>query len=521
MMSYRDRKLLRPLSVVLLLPVFMLVTSDAETCGLTDHMSAMQVFLETNSRTPHGNQQPHHASGSLPQVLTLLQAAGQVVDQATALAVAKFGANADQLVGSEEEEFVGAKNSQSTNFGRNVGSAVFVGIAVALIVACYAGQKRGDSDSEDDDEVEHRNFEPLDEDAYRLTVVLLVRDGQFLANNSGLSMLRVTRILGHLGLLAATIVIQIVLLNQIKFLVTPQAVTTIRTAYDEYELKMCGGVENHTTLTINGKHRCKPEYFQPDIFMGLDDELKTDVCNIPFSQLRFFKLVLLIWSLTCIGQMKMCIETFATIMWATPTCESMVHAVISVEEAEHHEQGHSHLGADDAMQEAFGRDISKNEEQGAEKVITALTAPMKAIIFLLVLLPWFIISCNLLAEGSRWLASTNDFGDLILNAVGLEFVLLLKDLVYHTIVTERNKRELRNTFVHPIVKKETAGYLVFMGGFIWGALAVMWVYAYIFHIQTVLPEYKWDVHASCTRWLKSLKVKPNITALREAGLGSF
>jgi len=146
---------------------------------------------------------------------------------------------------------------------------------------------------------------------------------------------------------------------------------------------------------------------------------------------------------------------------------------------------------------------------------------MKAIIFLLVLLPWFIISCNLLAEGSRWLASTNDFGDLILNAVGLEFVLLLKDLVYHTIVTERNKRELRNTFVHPIVKKETAGYLVFMGGFIWGALAVIWVYAYIFHIQTVLPEYKWDVHASCTRWLKSLKVKPNITALREAGLGSF
>jgi len=525
MTPYRDWKLLRPLNVALLSTVVMRVMSDSETCGTTDHMSGLQVFLETESKASHGrgNQQPHQESGSLPRVLALLQAAGQATDQATAYVVAKFGANADQLVGSEEEEVVFAENSQSSHFG----SAMFVGIAVAFVVACYVWQKGRHSGSKDDDEeVERRSFEPLEEDAYRLAMVLLVCDGQFLANNQGASLLRVTRIIGHVGLLAATIVIQLVLLSQIKFLVTPQAVTTIRTAYDEYELKMCGSVENHTTLTINGKHRCKPQYFQPDVFMGLDDELKADVCNIPFSQLRFFKLVLLIRSLTCIGQMKMCIETFAAIMVATPTCESSVDSVISYEEAEHEQslsrQVSDGSAPDAAMYGRLAREGSANDgQQSGEKVITGLTVPMKAIIFCTILLPWFVISCNLLSQGSRWLAATNDFGDLILNAVGLEFVLLLKDLVYHTIVTERNKRELRKTLVHPLVKKETASYLVFLGGFVWGALAVLWVYCYIFHLQTVLPEYKWDVHASCTRWLKSLRVKPNLTALREAGLGSF
>jgi len=526
MTAYRDGKWLQPLSVVLLLPVFMLVTSDAEICGMTDHMSSLQVFLDTDPKTPHGDQ-PIQAFGSVPRVLAMLQAAGQTADQATAYAVAKFGADADQFVGSEEMEFMSVENHKASNFA----NAVFGGIAVAFIVAFYVWQKGAapsgsDEDSDDHEEVEQRSFEPLDEDAYRAAMVLIIRDGQFLAKGQGASMLRVTRILGHVALLAATIITQIILLNQIKFLVTPQAVTTIRTAYDHYELKMCGGVENHTTLTINGKHRCKPQYFQPELFMGLDDELKADVCNIPFSQLRFFKLVLLIWGLTCIGQMKMCIETFATVMFATPTCESMVTAVISMEEAEHQQSLSRQISEGsvpiDVLHQSLAKEISQGDgRQGVETVIQALTSPMKAIIFFTVLLPWFVISCNLLAQGSRWLAATNDFGDLILNAVGLEFVLLLKDLVYHTIITERNKRELRNTRVHPMVKKESAGFLVFMGGFIWGALAWAWVYAYIFHLQTVLPEYKWDVHASCTRWLQSLRVKPNLTALRAAGLGSL
>jgi len=519
--------LLRLSCTALLLSAFVDGSSDKETCNIADHVSSLQLFLETHSNSPQSVKQPQQVqtNSSLARIVPLLQAASQVAERATASAVAQLSSLADLSVGSEDEDLVFEVNKHTPH----IGLAVFIGVGMACIVACCVAT-RGPHSGANDEEVEHRPYDELEEDTYRLAIVLLVRDGQFLAKGQGASMLRATRIIGHVGLLLVTIVIQIVLLQQIKWLVTPQAVTTIRSAYDEYELKMCGGVENHTTLTVNGKHRCKPQYFQPDVFMGLDDELKADVCNIPFSQLRFFKLVLLIWSLTCIGQIKMCIESFVTLIVATPTCESMATAVLPLEEAEEQRVSRqtsrmSHQTSTGSVPEKTQHEAApftaEKEEAGPERVIQALTLPMKAIIFFTVLLPWFMITCNLLAQGSRWLTATNDFGELILNAVGLEFVLLLKDLVYQTIVAERNKRELRNTRVHPMVKKEPAGYLVFMGGFIWGAVAVLWVYVYIFHLQTVLPEYKWDVHASCTRWLKSLTVKPNLTALRAAGLGSL
>jgi len=415
----------------------------------------------------------------------------------------KFGAVAGAATDAQTQAATGSDQSSSGQ----VLLLSFIGTSIAyiLLVFCLqhntsAGQAQalneGASKVPEEDEVENRKYEGLDEDTYRLAIVLLIRDGQNLAQH-GYSPLRVTRIVGHHTLLMITIVIQVILLNEIKLYVTPQAVATIRSAYDEYELKMCGGVEKHTTLTVNGKHRCKPEFFKPDIFPSLSDDLKTDVCNIPFSQLKFFKLVLLIWSLTCVGQIKMCIETFLTLIIATPTSASMVDAMVLTHEEEFEPDGMP------------------------EKVIQGLTLPMKLLIFFTVLLPWFSTTTFLLALGSRWLTATNDFGDLILNAVGLEFILLLKDLVYVTLVAERNKRELRNTLVVPVVKKEPAGYWVFMSGMAWAIVAILWVYLYIFHWQRVLPEYKWDVHGVCTKWLHSLTVKPDLAKLKAAGIGSL
>lgn len=409
-----------------------------------------------------------------------------------------------QLASSSEdrhEQHSVSMSNQSTSSQVLLLSFIGTCIAYILIVFCLqhspaAGKALDTELKGEEDDVERRKFEGLDEDTYRLAIVLLVRDGQNLAQH-GPNPLRITRIVGHHSLLMVTIIIQIILLNQIKLYVTPQAVATIRSAYDDYELKMCGGVEKHTTLTVNGKHRCKPEFFKPDIFPGLDDDLKTDVCNIPFSQLKFFKLVMLIWSLTCIGQIKTCIESFMTLMIATPTSDSMVDALVLTGEEEYEADGMP------------------------EKVIQCLTLPMKLLIFFTVLLPWFCITWVLLALGSRWLTATNDFGDLILNAVGLEFILLLKDLVYVTLVAERNKRELRNTLVVPITKQEPAGFWVFMGGFAWAVVAMIWVYLYIFHLQAVLPEYKWDVHGVCTKWLHSLTVKPDLAKLKAKGIGSL
>jgi len=335
------------------------------------------------------------------------------------------------------------------------------------------------------EDVDLRKSDPLHEDIYHLAVSSLVRDAVFIANGEGQLALRISRLLVHLFLVVATISIQIVLVIQIKMLVTPQAVSNIRDSYDQYEFIMYGSQEAHTTLTINGKHRGKPGYFQPELFETLDDDLKKDVCNIPFSQKTFFMLVLFIWSLTCIGQIRQCLELVGTIAWVTPTVSSMSNALI----------------VEDATEDTDHDGIP-------ERLIAGLTPLMKTMLMTLILAPWLGLTCFLLWLGCRWFAATNDLGELVANAVALEFILLLKELLYFTLVSERSKRELRNTFVYPAVKEEKASYSVFLSGVLWGVITLVWVFLYVYRLQAVLPEYRWDVHGPCTDWYANLLARP-------------
>merc|ERR1719284_1191152 len=129
----------------------------------------------------------------------------------------------------------------------------------------------------------------------------------------------------------------------------------------------------------------------------------------------------------------------------------------------------------------------------AEKVVNGLTWAVKGTILVLVLLPRFVITCALLWLGCRWLAATNDFSDLVLNAVAFEFLLMLKELLYHTLVPARNKRDLKNTFIRPPSRLEPAGYWAFLNTFSLALVAAAWVLYYVYGFQTVLPEYRWDV----------------------------
>merc|ERR1719326_1684700 len=138
------------------------------------------------------------------------------------------------------------------------------------------------------------------------------------------------------------------------------------------------------------------------------------------------------------------------------------------------------------------------------KVLVGLTPTVKGMICTFVIMPWLTNTCFLLWLGCRWLAATNDYGNLISNAVALEFILYLKDLVYSGLVSERNKRELEKTKILPDSKRQRAGYQVYLGTFVWALLVVAWLWGYIFHFQAVLPEYRWDVKEVCGDWYAEL-----------------
>uniref|UniRef100_A0A7S1F2J9 Uncharacterized protein n=1 Tax=Noctiluca scintillans TaxID=2966 RepID=A0A7S1F2J9_NOCSC len=267
---------------------------------------------------------------------------------------------------------------------------------------------------------------------------------------------------------------QIAAMVCIKVYVTPAHLHHIRDAYDKYEFIMHGSVESHTYLTIHGERRGFAEYFEPSLIAKLDDDELAEMCNIPFSQIGFFALVLFIWNITCFSKMKLVIDSFVSLIISTPTVSSMRETL------------------QDTVDEARPR-----------KIITGLTARVKIALSVLVFFPWLITTLFMLWLGCRWLTATNDFGELVLNAVALEFILQLKELVYQATVSERNQRDLSNTLMTASWKNQV-GYITFLIGIWPGVIALLWIYLYIVHFQSVLVDYKWDIHDACTPYHAAL-----------------
>lgn len=126
-------------------------------------------------------------------------------------------------------------------------------------------------------------------------------------------------------------------------------------------------------------------------------------------------------------------------------------------------------------------------------------------IAIFILVPRMLVSGVLLWLGCRWLSGTMGFGDVLQNTVTLEFILLLKDLFYHTMAPHHNKVEARNTRIMADVSKQNPNAPVFLGAFAWGIAAIIWVLMYVEFFQQVLPEYNWDIHDACQGYLASVE----------------
>jgi len=329
--------------------------------------------------------------------------------------------------------------------------------------------------------VEKRENEATEEDAYYLAIGSLIHDIRIYLHptNQAAKVLHLVRLSTSLVVIVALIFLQVTVMYQIQLLVTSISVHDIREDYDQYEFVMYGSNESHTYLNVNGKHRGYPKYFQPELFRTLSPEIRKGACNIPFSQLTFFTIVVIIWALTCMVQFRRCLELCGYVL-VINTVESMKEAVVDEESTE-----------------------------GVDYLVVGMPMFMKVFLFPLLFLPWFTMTAYLLWLGTRWLASTNDFGATVGNAVALEFILNLKDLLYLVLVPEKSKRELKRIQFAPLVREEVSHVSAYIGNFGWGLLAFLWAYLYINQLQTVLPEYKWDVHDVCTGYYSQLLVYPD------------
>jgi len=139
--------------------------------------------------------------------------------------------------------------------------------------------------------------------------------------------------------------------------------------------------------------------------------------------------------------------------------------------------------------------------------------------------------------GARWLAATTSFQDLLLNAVALAFITELDELLYHALVPEDIQVLVRSYKLSLVVGPEAVdgeatddgveteaddfwrsdGSVDGLGtdderitrrrdrrlkyrvaGMVLTMLVIIGLpVIYIYHLQQVLPGYRWDVHAPC------------------------
>mmetsp|Transcript_60312 Transcript_60312/g.131999 ORF Transcript_60312/g.131999 Transcript_60312/m.131999 type:complete len:371 (-) Transcript_60312:26-1138(-) len=332
-----------------------------------------------------------------------------------------------------------------------------------------------------DDDFEWPNME-LDADTFGLSVVSLVRDFYFLSRGKGTFVNRWSRLLMSIFLLATCLTIQIYLLSQVKRFVSAKAVHDVRLDYDKFEQVMYGG---HTEVISDHpfvERRGLGGYFNASNFAQLSSDEQANACRIPLSQPLFFWTVLFIWTLTCTAELRKARDLVWSLLLNTEATHSMRHAL-------------------------------KDEDDipGGPAVIVALTMPVKTAIATMVIVPRLGITFYLIWIGCRWLLATNNFADLILNSVALEFILCLKDIMYLALVPRRSMLDLQNTTVVPLKKREPESLKVFIGTLLWAGVAAGWVTLYMglrisedYHInglQKVLVDYRWDVHEVCLQWI--------------------
>jgi hypothetical protein len=272
-------------------------------------------------------------------------------------------------------------------------------------------------------------------------------------------------------LLVFVLVLQVFLIWQVKHFIAARQVHDIRIAYNQYEVAMYGNNVSNMEVTVNGKYRGLPQFFHPELFGSLPEHLKAAACRIPFSQPTYFFTILLIWTVTCLSELKRVYIRFTCLVLNTDTCADMTMCFDGPYSTHHY------------------------------KVIHSLSRQCKVLICSVVFLPRICVTVVLLWLGCRWLAATNSFGDLILNCMALECILMLKELIYNAMAPIRSKLEVEHTMMLPVTFRMDDSCMVIGETMAWGFLAVLWVYSYVYHFQTVLPSYQWDVHEVCAAWI--------------------
>jgi len=323
------------------------------------------------------------------------------------------------------------------------------------------------------DDLLEDEYETLDEDTYGMGIAAIIKDSYWIMHGQGPTTARLLQFISAMALILFTLGLQGYFIWELQNLVSSVAVTHARKVYEEYEVKMYakGHLYNNSAGHLRGVGGAKGSYFRPENFDSLSTDLKDQVCGIPFSQPGFFAAVLIIWTLTVVNNLKRVTELMYHFCWLTPTVPKVTQML-------------------------------KQDDEEKTLIVKGLTCSIKCMLMVFIGIPRTLMNVILLWRGTRYLAATFSFADLLLNAIALEFILLLKDLLWTVVISDRNKREVAN--IRFISRGEHLGRVsgtAYIESWFWLIMSATYVGLY-FKFQQTLPDYNWDVRDVCREYVE-------------------
>mmetsp|Transcript_160047 Transcript_160047/g.292137 ORF Transcript_160047/g.292137 Transcript_160047/m.292137 type:complete len:436 (+) Transcript_160047:94-1401(+) len=312
----------------------------------------------------------------------------------------------------------------------------------------------------EEEDPQYEQVMDIPEDCYGATMMTVVKEMAEISDH-GVSLINFMRASYVGALMTLNLALQIGFLVSVHLNVVQASVWKVQTLYRGYRAGLFDVDRD----------------FREDIWE--DDPLKEEICQIAFTSNMFLYIILLLWTFTMLDEFRQA-QTYVLNIQRMPSCE------------------HGH--------EMLRKEIS---DAGESISIIALTFPTRAFLHIGVVVPKVSITACLLWLGTRWLSAATSFEDLVMNAVAMEFVCGIDNLLYSVVLPTFLHKEvedidfcvLKETEVVPH-EQEAREQIVKIIKSLGVVLCVMAFPAfYVAFLQDVLPADVSDVKQHCYHFL--------------------
>jgi len=202
------------------------------------------------------------------------------------------------------------------------------------------------------------------------------------------------------------------------------------------------------------------------------------LCNLAMSKVSFTMAVVFMWIARMLGELRET-ERLARDVWKIKALGSKPYSEMIMD---------------------------KRSEEGDQYYVVALSTSGRIFVFLLVIIPKFLITFCLTCIGCRWLCATESFSDLILNALALDFIIGVDEIVYANFapqhlseflesakMTHEQSEELTSNHESNVICAYVKSVLLMIS-----CMAVS--YLYLNNFQQVIPSFPHDIAPHCVGW---------------------